>query len=173
MERPYNNSVSNNVTCFIGTEVEHTLMFGKRTLFVVGTQDIDAIVRVLKEEEIEHVYLGANMSFSPESKLDWDSWDKLITSLLEANFWVTLDYDHSYNEEVIGKGYNSYNRFIAMISVKFPFIDELNYNACIKIDDKGFDTTNPGVWVHKLHKLQCSEGYTDWSKYTKDKPVNL
>ena len=36
----------------------------------------------------------------------------------------------------------------SMISVLLPYIDQQwNYNACIKIDDKDFKASNPGVWV--------------------------
>jgi len=69
---------------------------------------------------------------------------------------------------VLECGYTEYNRFIPMISVKMPYIDLLGYNACVKIDDKDFDSTNPGVWVHKVHDLKTRDTFTDWSKYTTD-----
>jgi hypothetical protein len=69
---------------------------------------------------------------------------------------------------VLESGYTEYNRFIPMLSVKVPYIDQLGYNACIKLDDKDFDSTNPGVWVHKVHDLKTRSTYTDWSKYTTD-----
>jgi hypothetical protein len=55
-----------------------------------------------------------------------------------------------------------------MISVKLPYINQFNYNAVIKLDDTGFNKTNPGVWVHSLHDLQSRSTFTDWSKYTND-----
>jgi hypothetical protein len=55
-----------------------------------------------------------------------------------------------------------------MISVKLPYIQQLGYNATVKIDDKDFEATNPGVWCHSLHELQNRNNFTDWSKYTND-----
>ena len=52
-----------NTNFFIGTEVERTPAFGKRTLFVVGWQPITEIVRLLAENNsdqsrrIEHIFL--------------------------------------------------------------------------------------------------------------------
>ena len=55
-----------------------------------------------------------------------------------------------------------------MISVKLPHIQQLGYNATIKLDDVDFDATNPGVWCHSVHSLQNRNTFTPWSKYTKD-----
>jgi hypothetical protein len=64
------------------------------------------------------------------------------------------------------------NRIIPMVSVKLPYIKLLNYNTTIKIDDKGFNQTNPGVWCHSLHKLMDREVFTPWSAYVGDNPVD-
>ena len=61
-----------------------------------------------------------------------------------------------------------YHNFIPMISVKLPYIQQLGYNATIKLDDKDFNASNPGVWCHSLHDLKNRNVFTDWSKYTKD-----
>ena len=39
MKRDYNSGISEDVTFFVGTEIERTPAFGMRTLFVVGTHD--------------------------------------------------------------------------------------------------------------------------------------
>jgi hypothetical protein len=59
-----------------------------------------------------------------------------------------------------------------MISVKLPYINQFNYNATLKLDDKDFKATNPGVWCHSLHELQNRKGFTDWTKYTKDEVID-
>jgi len=69
-------------------------------------------------------------------------------------------------------GYNEQSKFISQISVKLPYIDHLNYNACIKIDDKDFKASNAGVWIHQVHDLQDRSKFTDWSKYENDNPVD-
>ena len=60
-----------------------------------------------------------------------------------------------------------------MISVKLPHIDKLNDNACIKLDDKDFQHSNTGVWVHSIKELQTYNTHTDWNQYTQDKPLDL
>lgn len=169
MKRPYNSSSNKPVTAFIGTEVEHTPAFGKLTLFVVGIQNPQNIINECRLRNIDHVYLGANMSFVEAT----DEWDELVFSLLKEGLWVTLDYPVKHHEWILESGYAEYNKFIPMISVKLPYIEQLGYNACIKLDDKTFDATNHGVWVHRVHDLKNKEVFTDWSKYTQDEPVDL
>ncbi len=78
----------------------------------------------------------------------------------------------SHAEEVLEGGMVEYDTFIPMISVKLPYINQFNYNATLKLDDKDFKATNPGVWSHSLHKLQDRKVFTDWSKYTKDEIID-
>jgi hypothetical protein len=74
-------------------------------------------------------------------------------------------------EGLLESGLCEHNNFIPMISVKIPYIQQLGYNATVKIDDKDFAATNPGVWCHSLHNLQKRSVFTDWSKYTKDQTL--
>lgn len=138
---------------FIGTEVEHTPAYGQKTLFVVGLQNLKEILARALNNNCPHIYLGANQSFQP------------------INIWVTLDYDLKYHENILEESWNEKDTFISMISVKMPYVRQLNYNACIKIDDRGYRETNPGVWVHSVHDLQTRKTFTDWTKYTKDEII--
>ena len=61
-----------------------------------------------------------------------------------------------------------YRRFIPMISAKLPYINQLGYNAVLKIDDIDFDKSNPGVWCHRLHDLQSASTFTGWDAYKDD-----
>jgi hypothetical protein len=47
----------------------------------------------------------------------------------------------------------------------------LNYNTCVKIDDIGFNDTNPGVWVQQVKDLLDSNKFTPWIKYKNDKII--
>jgi hypothetical protein len=38
----------------------------------------------------------------------------------------------------------------------------------LKIDDKDFNATNPGVWTHSLHDLKDRNKFTPWSAYSND-----
>lgn len=157
---------------FIGTEVEHTPAYGQRTLFVIGLQNPKEILARALNNNCPHIYLGANMSFAPETEQDWKDWEYLATTLLKDNIWVTLDYPVEQHEDVLECGMTEYDTFIPMISVKLPYLGQLNYNACIKLDDKDFKATNPGVWVHPLHDLLDRKVFTDWTKYTKDEVID-
>ena len=157
---------------FIGTEVEKSPAYGQKTLFVIGYQPKEEILARALNNNCPHIYLGANQSFNPPTEKDWQGWDELIIGLLKENIWVTLDFDVSLIEEVLEGGMTEYDTFIPMISVKLPYISQLNYNTCIKLDDKDFKATNPGVWVHPLNELQGRDKFTDWTKYTKDEIID-
>jgi|TARA_Y100000389_G_C17430996_1_gene502611 hypothetical protein len=170
MERIYDQGLQKDVQYFVGNEVEHTPQFGKRTLFVVGIKDTDEIISTAEEEGCKHIYLGANMSFNitDNTQEQWKPWEEMAFPLLNKKYWVTLDIDVGQVEGLLESGLTEHNRFIPMISVKIPYASQLGYNACVKIDDKDFDATNPGVWVHRMHDLKEKAVFTDWSKYTRD-----
>jgi hypothetical protein len=160
-----------NVRFFRGTEVEHTPAHGKRTLFVVGIQSIDDIAQHL--DGCDHIYFGANMSF-PKLDVDasgWKHWEHMIVPFLKLGYWCTLDIDVSCVEGLCEGGMPEYSTFIPMISVKLPYIQQLGYHATIKLDDRDFAATNPGVWCHSVHKLMDSRKFTNWTQYTKDEPL--
>lgn len=157
---------------FIGTEVEHSPAYGQRTLFVVGKQNPKEILARALNHNCPHIYLGANMSFAPDyTDEDSAEWDHILMTLVREGIWVTLDFDVADIEWVLECGATEYDNFIPMISVKMPYIKQLNYNATLKIDDKDFKATNPGVWCHNVHDLMCRKTFTDWSKYTKDEII--
>lgn len=157
---------------FVGIEVEKSPAYGQKTLFVIGLQNPKEILARALNNNCPHIYLGANMSFAPKTEQDWKDWEYLSTTLLKEDIWVTLDYPIEMHEDVLECGMTEYNTFIPMISVKLPYIGQLNYNACIKLDDKDFKATNPGVWVHPLHDLLDRKVFTDWTKYTKDEIID-
>jgi len=171
-----NRPEHNNAKFFIGTEVEHTPAYGHKTLFVVGLQSTKEILDILgNQQHITHVYFGANMSFPSSIRTNdavfWDPWDNMIQGCLDAGYLCTLDIDIACVEGLLESGLTENHNFIPMISVKLPYINQLGYNATLKLDDKDFRATNPGVWCHSLHTLQKRSVFTDWSKYTKDKTV--
>ena len=178
-----NREGHNNIKFFTGTEVEHTPAYGQKTLFVVGLQNANEILKILKDhseytdhsKHITHVYFGANMSFPSSIQTNdavfWKPWEDMVGKCLTAGYTCTLDVDVSQVEGLLESGLCEYNNFIPMISVKMPYLRQLGYNATIKIDDKDFAATNPGVWCHSLHNLQKRSVFTDWSKYTKDKTL--
>lgn len=167
-----NREGHNTASLFVGTEVEHTPAFGLKTLFVVGIQSVELIQAAYTAHKCTHIYFGANASFGPDGTDQYgEPWDQMITHFLKKNYLCTLDFDSSDTEYVLEFGYTEYNNFIPMVSVKLPYLQQLGYNAIIKLDDKDFNATNPGVWCHSLHSLQNRSVFTSWSKYTQDEVI--
>jgi hypothetical protein len=161
-----------NTKFFYGTEVEHTPALGKKTLFVVGVQSIDDIAANI--QGCEHIYFGANQSFPNidiNDYVKWTQWENMILSFLQKGYLCTLDIDVGCVEGLLESSLPEDDNFIPMISVKLPYIRQLGYNAVLKLDDKDFAATNPGVWCHSIHELQNRDHFTDWSKYTKDETL--
>ena len=162
------------VSFFIGTEVEHSPAYGPRTLFVVGIQDPQIVLQQFNNNDCEHIYFGANQSFPALAVNDadaWRDWEMMIQDCLDHKWLCTLDLDHAQAEGLLESALVEHDRFIPMISVKLPYIRQFGYNATLKIDDKDFAATNPGVWCHSLHNLQKRSVFTDWSKYTQDEVI--
>ena len=154
------------VEFFKGTEVERTPAFGKKTLFVVGIQPIDSIIAHMHGQE--HIFFGANHSFNPRTPEEWRKWESMITYFLERGRLCTLDIPILAVEEFHEGGLCDYRNFIPQIRVSVPYTKLWNYNTMLKIDDKDFDATNPGVWCHSLHSLMSRETFTGWDDYEGD-----
>ena len=167
MERKYSSGTLDDVNYFTGYEVEKTSAYDMDTLFVVGCRPLQEVLDKAYKNHVEHIYLGANQSFVPK-----EDWEDLVMGLLDKKFMVTLDFDVKYMDWIQEQGFNDRNNFIPMISVKLPYIKNLNYNACIKLDDNDFDHSNPGVWIHNVHSLMTRDTFTDWSKYGDDNPLD-
>lgn len=170
MKRDYSTGVSEEVTFFTGIEVEHTPAYGMFTLFVTGLHTPDEIHWAFDNhpQGIKHIFFGANHSFNPKSAEEWRAWEAMIQHFLDLDIWCSLDIPMSAVEEFNDGGLNDCDKFIPQIRVPIPYIKLWNYNTMIKIDDKDFKATNPGVWSHSLHDLKDRSKFTDWSKYTND-----
>ena len=168
MKREYTSGEREAVTYFVGDEIERTPAFGMRTLFVVGLQKVEEIISLAELHECKHIYFGANQSYAPQSIDEMFVWDHMIMECLTEGYWCTLDFDVQWAEDVIEGGIVEQRRFIPQISVKLPYLTQLGYNATIKIDDKDFDATNPGVWCHRLRDLTTTDSFTNWDEYSKD-----
>ncbi|MEY4333148.1 MAG: hypothetical protein RLZZ196_1886 [Bacteroidota bacterium] len=181
MKRDYASGKNNNAVFFIGNEVEHTPAFGMRTLFVTGIQPIQEIQDWLDDfasyedtsKHIKHIFFGANHSFNPvyNDYAGWKQWDDMISHFLDNDYLCSLDIPLSAVEEFNDGGLNDYDNFIPQIRVPIPYIKLWNYNTMIKIDDKDFKATNPGVWTHSLHKLKDRSKFTAWADYKNDEII--
>lgn len=162
-------------TFFTGVEVEHTVAYGTKTLFIVGTPSIDEITTEINDLRddgfiVEHLYFGTSQTYRNIDMKTAKAFEKLIHHYLDnTDYWVTLDFDVADINRVHEAGYCDRYKFIPMISVKMPYIKLLNYHATLKIDDTQWGYSNPGVWTHHLQSLLGKDVYTDWSDYKDDK----
>lgn len=166
-----------SVNFFIGTEVEHTPAHGMKTLFVVGLMPIEQIQSKLTDpfvnisQPCRHIFFGANHSFAPVTAEEWQSWEQMIEHFLNLDYVCSLDIPITHVEEFNDGGLCEHRNFIPQIRVSIPYTKLWNYNTMLKIDDKDFAATNPGVWCHSLHSLMSRRTFTDWREYSKDQPV--
>ena len=119
---------------FIGTEVEHTPLYGKRTLFVIGKQNPKEILQRCLDNGIDHAYLGCADSFQPgDDVVEWEAWDHIIEELIKADIWITLDFDSKYcnHKWIHDNGWTDYEKFVPMIAVRMPHIKLYNYNLSL------------------------------------------
>jgi hypothetical protein len=176
MKRDYTTGTEENIEFFVGVEIEHTPAHGQYTLFVTGIHPVENILKALRfasTHKITHIFFGANHSFNPVTADDWDKWETMIKYFLNDKYLCSLDIPLSAVEHFNEGGLNEYNNFIPQIRVPIPYIKLWNYNTMIKIDDTGFNESNPGVWTHSLHELQDRTKFTNWSQYANDVIINI
>jgi hypothetical protein len=171
MKRDYNTGVEDNVNFFVGTEIEHTPAFGMRTLFVTGVQSGPDIQSRALAYKCKHIFFGANHSFNPTGYEEHKAWEDMIMLFLKSDYLCSLDIPLNQVEEFNEGGLNEWDNFIPQIRVPIPYIKLWNYNTMLKIDDKDFKATNPGVWSHSLHDLQDRSKFTSWDKYSNDEII--
>jgi len=174
MKREYETGEANDIVFFTGIEVEKTPAFGMKTLFVTGVQPCDVIQNHYDEEQCKHIFFGANHSFNPGVDFPkdadaWDEWEGMIEYFLNKNILCSLDLPLSHAEALLETVMIEKDNFIPQIRIPLPYIKLYNYNTMIKLDDRDFNATNPGVWCHSLHDLMDREKFTDWGKYGLDK----
>ncbi len=174
MKREYTLGQAEAITFFTGVEIEKTPAYGMKTLFVVGVHDAFDIIELAQFNNCDHIYFGANQSFPKLATDDanaWRPWERMIDQCLDSDYWCTLDFDVSVVQGVLEMPVIGHRRFIPQISVKLPYLQQLGYNATLKIDDIDFEHSNPGVWCHSLNSLTTRETFTDWDQYGKDEII--
>ena len=169
MNRDYTSGIADNIIFFVGTEVEHTPAYGMRTLFVTGIQPVEHIASNL--QSCQHIFFGANHSYNPQTYEEHKAWEDMILFFLDKDYLCSLDIPLNQVEEFHESGYCERDNFIPQIRVPIPYVKLWNYNTMLKIDDRDFKATNPGVWSHSLHTLMDRSKFTDWTQYKNDEII--
>ena len=168
MKRIYAEGVRDDAKYFVALEVEQTPAFEEVTLFLVGLDTPEEILRRAEEHKCRNVYFGTGTSFNPESDEEVAQWDAIITAVLDAGLYATLDFDVWLAGKVHSMKSSKHQKFIPMISVKVDSVYAFNKNTTLKIDDVDFDATNPGVWCWKFSDLLTESRMTRWVEYKND-----
>ena len=171
MKRDYETGESADVRYFVGVEVEKTPAHGMRTLFIVGFEHPDTIIDMAEKNNCKHIFFGANHSYKPHVTDDWEDWEQMIDPVLNKGYLVSLDIPLDAAEGFLEGPLVENDNFIPQIRVPIPYAKLWNYNTMVKIDDKDFRATNPGVWCHSLHNLMDRDKFTNWDEYGLDKPI--
>jgi hypothetical protein len=172
MKRVYRNKPTEDVSYFVGNEVEKTPFYGRKTLFVVGLRNPRRIVKKALDFHCRHIYLGANMSFK---NVDWSENKtskllEIIQHLLDQQLQVTLDITKGFNLSTIDPFVGS-DYFHIMYSLPIAYAEKYKDAITIKVDDISFNKTNTGVWCNPLNKLMDPISKTEWSSYTTDEVI--
>jgi len=171
MNRDYSTGKADDAVFFTGVEVEHTPAYGMRTLFVTGVQSVEDINEEFLNHGCEHIFFGANHSLDAHDYDTWNEWEDMIEHFLEKDILCTLDISLDKAEQFLDGPLVESDLFIPQIRVPIPYITQFNYNTTLKLDDKDFKSTNPGVWCHSLHDLMDRSKFTPWAAYGNDEIV--
>ena len=169
MLRDYKTGISEDVGVFSGKEIEHTLAYGLQTLFLArNDMTFDQIHELAVEVNAEAIYYGANRTFM----YNHGTQIAQMMKFLDKGYYVTIDYPYNLHDEVKKRFKLIWNRekFIPFCSIIFADSEE-DDNLCIKIDDKDFNKTNPGVWTMSMNHFKQSSGFTSWKEYKQDEPI--
>jgi len=171
MHRDYNTGHFDNteVSIFIGLEIEHTLAYGRQTLFLATNElSTDDILELAVKHHCEAIYYGANRTFN--YKIETHLFQ--IKKLLDNGYYVTIDYPYVDHKEIKKRFSLIWNepRFIPFCSVIFENSDD-DQQLHFKIDDVTFRHSNPGVWTMSMREFKRKSGFTDWDQYSKDEII--
>ena len=155
---------------FTGIEIENTLAKGLKTLFVIGVQDPIDVINTASAQNVAHIYLGANHSYSRFST----GWYDMTKPCLDKNLAVSINFYESelsiVKEEM--KELWTHKLFIPQMSIPIPNINTENKNFNIKIDDMSITRqTNEGVWCFDLKDVLTTDNLTTWDQFANDKPI--
>lgn len=171
MHRDYNTGHFGNesVKAFTGLEIEHTLAYGKQTLFLATNEfNTDQVLELATLHGCEAVYYGANRTF----QYNIGTHVFQMKKLLDNGYYVTIDYPYADHEEVKKRFALIWNepKFIPFCSIIFKDSDD-DKQLHIKIDDVTFRHSNPGVWTMSMRDFKDKAGFTDWDQYSKDEII--
>lgn len=152
----------------VGPEVEHTPVFGSKTLFVNGIRSVSQMIEFAETNHCKHICLGAFNSFQKNKK-----WGDIISELLASDIHVSIHYPadaHDFILENLDLQIWGHPHFIPVIVVKLPQVLALSKNLMLKIDDDR-NGVNTGVWTSPMREVLDSNRFATWSDYDNIMPI--
>jgi hypothetical protein len=164
--------VTNTAKMFVGVEVERTPYFGLRTLFVVSSpQDqVDLITDLAKQNDCEHIFLGANHSYEPQTIEEAREWSMAISTLAKK-YKISVDVGSNCLHYFRHSKTHLIKNICLQVRLEISDLSEYNNLVMIKIDDSGFRHSNPGIWTTPLTTICSDKNFTAWDEYNKDRIV--
>lgn len=167
MDRTYQNQdKKDDKGLFVGIEVENVKTKGQRTLFVsTPVFKTEEVVRAALDNNCEAVYFGANhvyhnfisplMAFKiSEFVRDYPELEVVVETTPEQ-----LNVLESRME---------LDKIHLILSITVPNLKKFK-NLYIKLDDRGFNATNAGVWTVPVRTITDLDGvFTSWAEYEGD-----
>jgi ribulose bisphosphate carboxylase small subunit len=170
MKRDYIDGVKEDADFFVGKEVETTPTKGMQTLFVVGLQRTATVLKHAEKNKCKHIYFGANHSFKVLAGEEVEAIHNQLQYFLDKGYWVTFDTSPNLRFENIQKLLTN-KKFTLVYGLRMDDVLKMQGNVVIKIDDKDFRATNPGVWCWSVRDMIDETHFTDWSQYKDDEII--
>ena len=177
MQRNFLNNLGMTVdktNYFVGDEIEHTPNFGLRTLFIVGDQDMyskqEVIKKLATENNCQHLFFGANHSFTTRQELQLMEFVHVLHNM-SKHYKISIDVPADLIEKAMFAHIHEVKDICIQIRFPIPNVLKLNKFTQIKVDDRDFKATNPGVWTVPLTSMLNEKVFTPWDLYDNDEPV--
>ena len=170
MKRDYKNGIKDSANFFVGAEVEKTATEGMHTLFVVGLQRTATVLRHAEKNGAKHIYFGANHSYKQLDGSEVHSICNQMKYFLKNGYYVTMDTNPGYKFDDI-HDLLTHPKFTLVYAVVMADLKKIKGNVVIKVDDKDFKATNPGVWCWTVKEMADKKHFTGWDQYGGDKTL--
>lgn len=169
LNRQYTNIKTSEARFFIGQEVERTMYYQHRTLFVIGVQSAQEIISLQQQHDCTHIFFGANYSFEPRTQAEEEQWQHMLGQVLKHKIPMSIDTTIKYLG--ILKDFALHKHFCIQIRLPIADVEAIKDNCYLKVDDVGFKRTNTGIWTTSISKITKPENYTDWNEYGGDMAI--
>jgi len=157
----------------IGSEIEKTAAFGKKTLIVNKITDCDTLDTMRKEFGCDHVYLEVTYSlhYNKNQNHVLKEYKKIAQYFLKRGITVTIDIP----SELAGwyADLTDNKNFVMNVAIQIPDMHKLGDRVSMKFVGGEDWNESGGVYVVDFDAIRSKKNFTPWSKYDDDIKVNV